>query len=275
LGDCLFGLSACIELNFSLCLDGKLCEAPQSLMADLQPAGNQVFATTHWSVVLATREIDASRATLALDKLCGIYWYPLYAYLRRRGHGEHDAQDLTQGFFAQLLERGSIQKADREKGRFRSFLLASLNYFVADERDHAAAGKRGGGRELFSLNAEDAETRYRLEPVDKRDPEKIFEHRWAMTLLDQVLARLAQEFAESGKRALFERLQPVLVEGTGVKTYAEIGRQAGMTEEAVKKAVQRMRRRYHQLFREEIAHTVATAEEVEEELRHLCTVLAS
>jgi RNA polymerase sigma-70 factor (ECF subfamily) len=240
-----------------------------------ESGGSPVFATTHWSVVLATRESDAKRATVALERLCTVYWYPLYAYLRRRGHGDHDAQDLTQGFFTQLLERGSIQKADREKGRFRSFLLASLNYFVADERDHAAASKRGGGRELFSLDAEDAENRYRLESVDGCNPEKIFEQRWAMTLLDQVLARLAQEFTQSGKRDLFERLQPLLIEETEVKTYAEIGREAGMTEEAVKKAVQRMRRRYHQLFREEIAHTVATREEVEDELRHLCGVLSS
>jgi RNA polymerase sigma factor (sigma-70 family) len=243
--------------------------------AQAESGGSPVFATTHWSVVLATRESDAPRATVALERLCTVYWYPLYAYLRRRGHPDHDAQDLTQGFFAQLLERGSIQKAEREKGRFRSFLLASLNYFVADVRDRAAASKRGGGRELFSLDAEDAENRYRLEPVDGRNPERIFEQRWAMTLLDQVLARLAQEFTQSGKRELFERLQPLLIEETEVKTYAEIGREAGLTEEAVKKAVQRMRRRYHQLFREEIAHTVATPEEVEDELRHLCGVLSS
>ncbi|HXJ59572.1 MAG TPA: sigma-70 family RNA polymerase sigma factor, partial [Verrucomicrobiae bacterium] len=178
--------------------------------AQAESRGSPVFATTHWSVVLATRGTDASRATVALERLCTVYWYPLYAYLRRRGHGDHDAQDLTQGFFAHLLKRGSIQKADRERGRFRSFLLASLNYFVADERDHAAAAKRGGGRELFSLDAEEAENRYRLEPVDERNPEKIFEQRWAMTLLDQVLARLAQEFTESGKGDLFKQLQPLL-----------------------------------------------------------------
>ena len=234
-----------------------------------------MFATTHWSVVVEAGRIDSPKASEALAQLCHTYWYPLYASLRRRGHGDHDAQDLTQGFFAQLLERGSIQKADQGKGRFRSFLLASLNYFVADERDRAAAGKRGGGRELFSLDAEDAENRYRLEPVDGRNPEKIFEQRWAMTLLDQVLARLAQEFTDAGKRELFERLQPILIEGTEGKTYAEIGREAGVTEEAVKKAVQRMRQRYHQLFREEIAHTIATPEEVEDELRHLCGVLSS
>ncbi len=211
----------------------------------------------------------------ALEKLCRTYWYPLYAYLRRRRYGEHDAQDLTQGFFAHLLGRQSIQGVERAKGKFRSFLLASLNYYLADERDRAKAQKRGGGREILSLDSHGAEERYRIEPVDDRTPERIFEHRWAMTLLDRVLTRLAEEFTEAGKRELFDRLQPFLVEGTGAQTYAEAGREAGMSEEAVKKAVQRLRRRYGQLFREEIAQTVANPQEVEEELRYLCNVLGS
>jgi len=239
-----------------------------------QPSAAQ-FTTTHWSVVIAAGQSDTPQAVEALEKLCGTYWYPIYAYLRRRGHGEQDAQDLAQGFFAQLLERRSIQGVEREKGKFRSFLLASLNYYVADVRDRANAQKRGGGREVFSLDAQAAEERYRLEPVDERSPEKIFEYRWAMALLDQVLARLGQEFAEAGKRELFERLQAFLVEGTGDKTFAELAQEVGMTEEALKKAAQRMRRRYHQLFREEIAQTVASPAEVDEELRHLCAVLGS
>jgi RNA polymerase sigma-70 factor (ECF subfamily) len=239
------------------------------------PSGHGIFATTHWSVVLAARATDSSQAAAALEKLCRTYWYPLYAYLRRRGHGEHDAQDLTQGFFAHLFERDWLQSVAREKGRFRSFLLAALNYFLADQRDRAHAQKRGGGRPIISFDAHEAEERYRLEPVDERSPDKLFERRWAMTLLDQVLARLAQEFSDADKRDLFNRLQPFLVEGTGEKTYAEIAHAGGMTEEALKKAVQRMRGRYHQLFREEIAQTVASPEEVEEELRHLCTVLGS
>ena len=182
---------------------------------------------------------------------------------------------MTQGFFAQLLERRSIQGVEREKGKFRSFLLASLKYFLADERDRANAQKRGGGRAVLSLDAQEAEQRYRLEPVDERSPERLFERRWAMTLLDQVLARLAQEFADAGKRELFVRLQAFLVEGTGDKTFAEVAQEVGMTGEAVKKAAQRMRRRYHQLFREEIAQTVATPGEVDEELRHICAVLSS
>ena len=234
-----------------------------------------VFSTTHWSVVVAAKGTDSPFVREALEKLCCTYWYPIYAYLRRRGCGEHDAQDLAQGFFAQLLQRRSIQSVEREKGKFRSFLLASLNYYVADERDRANAQKRGGGREVLSLDAQEAEQRYRLEPVDERSPEKIFEHRWAMTLLDQVLARLGQEFADAGKHELFERLQAFLVEGTGDKTLAEVAQEVGMTQEALKKTVQRMRRRYGQLFREQVAETVANPAEVEEELRHLCAVLGS
>jgi len=246
-------------------------------MREEQPGlqSHRVFATTHWSVVLAAGEPNSTQAAQALEKLCRTYWYPIYAYLRRRGCGEPDAQDLTQGFFAQLLERRSIQAVEREKGKFRSFLLASLNYYVADERDRANAQKRGGGREALSLDVQEAEQRYRLEPADERSPEKIFELRWAMTLLDQVLTRLAAEFSAAGKPELFNRLKPYLVEGSGEKTYAETAREGGMTEEALKKAVQRMRRRYHQLFREEIAQTVASPAEVDEELRHLCTVLGS
>ena len=245
-----------------------------------QPRGDPIgtaaqFATTHWSVVLAAREPDAPQAAAALEKLCRTYWYPLYAYLRRRGCGEHDAQDLTQGFFAHLFERDWLQSVGREKGRFRSFLLAALNYFLADQRDRASAQKRGGGRQVISFDAHEAEERYKLEPVDESSPDKLFERRWAVTLLDQVLARLAQEFSDAGKLELFNRLKPFLVEGTGEKTYAETAREGGMSEEALKKAVQRMRRRYHQLFREEIAQTVASPEEVEEELRHLCAVLGT
>ena len=233
------------------------------------------FTTTHWSVVLAARAPDAPQAAAALAKLCRTYWYPLYAYLRRRGYGEHDAEDFTQGFFAHLFERDWLQSVAREKGRFRSFLLASLNYFLADQRDRAQAQKRGGGQPNISFDAHDAEERYRLEPVDERSPDKLFERRWAMALLDQVLTRLAQEFSDAGKLELFNRLQPFLVEGTGETTYAETARVGGLSEEALKKAVQRMRRRYHQLFREEIAQTVVSPAEVEEELRHLCAVLSS
>jgi RNA polymerase sigma-70 factor (ECF subfamily) len=237
------------------------------------PQRNCVFATTHWSVVLTAREASSPEGAAALEKLCRAYWYPLYAYVRRRGFSEHDAQDLTQGFFAQLLDRQSLQRVTKDKGRFRSFLLASINYFIADQRDSATAQKRGGGQQVLSFDAQEAETRYRMEPVDERTPEAIFEHHWAITLLDQVLVRLREEFAQAGKGHLFEALQPFLVEGAEEKTYAEAAPEIGLSEEAFKKAVQRMRHRYHKLFREEIAHTVAGSDEVEEELRNLCTVL--
>ena len=234
-----------------------------------------VFATTHWSVVLAAGQSASKAAENALEELCRRYWYPLYAYLRRKGYSEHDAQDLTQGFFEHLIERRTLESVGREKGKFRSFLLSCLNHFLAHERERAGAQKRGGGRELISLNGEEAEQRYRLEPRDERSPERIFEHRWAMTLLDQVLAQLDREFQETGRENLFQKVRPFLVEGKGNGPYRHAADEIGMSEEAFKKAVQRMRRRYSELFRSEIAHTVATKEEVDEELRYLCGVLAS
>jgi len=233
------------------------------------------FVTTHWSVVLATADPDSPQAAAALERLCRTYWYPLYCYVRRRGYGHEDAQDLTQGFLGQLLERKSFARADASKGRFRSFLLAGLNYFLSDQRDRAAAQKRGGGQPTLSfMDTRDADERYRLEPVDERSPDKLFERRWALTLLDQVLARLEQEFREAGKLELFQRLRVFLVAGEGEESYAGIGGELGMSGEAVKKAVHRMRHRYYELFREEIAHTVADSTEVEEEMRYLCAVMA-
>jgi RNA polymerase sigma-70 factor (ECF subfamily) len=234
-----------------------------------------VFATTHWSVVLAAGQTASEVAANALEELCRTYWYPLYAYLRRKGYREHDAQDLTQGFIFQLLERRSLETVQRHKGKFRSFLLASLNYFLADERDRRQAQKRGGGRELLSLELNDAEGRYAFDARGYEcSPEKLYERRWAITLLDCVLARLAREFAEAGKTELFGQLQGFLVEGSSGKSYREIATETELSEEAIKKAVQRMRRRYYELFRQEIAQTVATPGEVEEELRHLCEVLS-
>ena len=235
-----------------------------------------LFTTTHWSVVLATAEQDSPQGAAALEKLCRTYWYPLYCYVRRRGYGHEDAQDLTQGFLLQLLERHSLARVDASKGRFRSFLLAGLNYFLSDQRDRAAAQKRGGGQPTLSfMDTRDADERYRLEPVDERSPDKLFERRWALTLLDQVLARLEQEFREAGKLELFQRLRAFLVAGTGEQSYAGIGGELGMSGEAVKKAVHRMRHRYYELFREEIAHTVSGPAEVEEEMRYLCAVMAA
>jgi RNA polymerase sigma-70 factor (ECF subfamily) len=181
---------------------------------------------------------------------------------------------LTQAFLLQLLERKSFARVARGKGRFRSFLLAGLNYFLADARDHASAQKRGGGQPLLYFDAQAAEQRYRLEPVDDRSPDRLFEHRWALALLDQVLARLEKEFQETGKAGLFQRLRVFLVAGRGEASYADVAAELGMTGEAVKKAVHRIRRRYYTLFREEIAQTVADPVEVADEMRYLCAVMA-
>jgi DNA-directed RNA polymerase specialized sigma24 family protein len=234
-----------------------------------------LFATTHWSVVLATAGQDSPQAAAALEQLCRTYWYPLYAYVRRRGYGHEDAQDFTQGFLFQLLERHSLRRVGRDKGRFRSFLLAGLNYYLADQRDRANAQKRGAGQPTLSfLDGQEAQERYRLEAVDEESPDKLFERRWALTLLNQVLGGLQQEFRAAGKAELFTRLRLFLVAGDSEHTYAEIAPELGLTPEAFKMAVHRMRHRYYELFREEIAHTVADPAEVEEEMRYLCAVIA-
>jgi DNA-directed RNA polymerase specialized sigma24 family protein len=241
--------------------------------SEAQPQG-AAFVTTHWSVVLASANTDSLQARAALEQLCRTYWYPLYCYIRRRGYGHEDAQDLTQGFLLRWLESKSFARADASKGRLRSFLLAGLNHFLSDQWDRASAQKRGGGRPSFSLmDTQAGDERYRLEPVDEHTPEKLFERRWALTLLDQVLARAEQEFREAGKLELFQQLRPFLIAGAGEETYAQVGPELGMSREAVKKAVQRMRHRYYQLFREEVAHTVADPADVEEELRYLCAAI--
>ncbi len=244
---------------------------------DSKPAvrtGQSVFVTTHWSVVLAAREPGAPQAGAALAELCRTYWYPLYAFVRRKGHSPHDAQDLTQAFFARLLEKNFVSQADRERGRFRTYLLTALTHFLADEWDKTRRLKRGGGREIVSFDAASAEERYRFEPIDQLDAAKLYERRWITTLFDKVLARLEEEFRDGGKGELFDSLKSSLLsEGTGL-SYAELGAQLGLKEDAVKQAVHRMRRRYRELFREEIAQTVAGPGEVEDELKHLFAVLS-
>jgi len=242
---------------------------------DQIPDPRGVFATTHWSVVLNAGQAASPEAAVALEQLCRTYWYPLYAFVRRKGHGPHDAQDLTQAFFARLLEKNYVAQADRERGRFRTYLLAALSHFLADEWDKARRLKRGGDREIISFDAASAEERYRLEPVDQLDAAKLYERRWVTTLFDKVLARLEQEFRDSGKGGLFDQLKgSLLAEETGL-SYAELGAQLGMKEDAVKQAVHRMRRRYRELFREEIAQTVAGPGEVEDELKYLFAVLSA
>jgi RNA polymerase sigma-70 factor (ECF subfamily) len=235
--------------------------------------GQPLFATTHWSVVLAAAENNAPQSATALERLCRTYWYPLYAYVRREGYSPADAQDLTQEFFARLLARHSLAQVAPEKGRFRSFLLAAMRHFLSDQRDRASAVKRGGGAEVLSLDAQEAEERYRLEPVDHLDAEKIYERRWAMTLVEKALERLRDESVAAGKGGLFERLRR-FVAGESEATWGEAAAELALSEGAMKAAVHRLRERYRVLLRDEIAHTVADPAEIEEEVRYLIRVIS-
>ena len=239
--------------------------------------GPAAFVTTHWSVVLAAgRASDTNRARDALARLCQTYWHPLYAYVRRLGNSPHDAQDLTQEFFARLLAKNSLSGADESRGRFRSFLLASFKHFLANEWDKARAQKRGGGQIPISIDVASAETSCGavFEPADPASAEKLFERRWALTLLDQVLRRLRNEYVSSGRAELFEQLKPTLTEASRSVRYAEIASRLGTTEGAVKVAVHRLRQQYRELLRAEIAETVSGPDEVEDELRNLFAALA-
>ena len=235
-------------------------------------AHQAVFATTHWSVVLAAGRSDAPQAQASLEKLCQTYWFPLYAYVRRRGYSQADAEDLTQEFFARLLEGDWLARADQQRGRFRSFLLTSISYFLANEWDKSQTQKRGGGR-VVSLPLGGADTDCRWEPPDNVTPEQIFEWRWAVALLDQVMNRLCAEYTGRGQAELFGELKPCLLGEREAQPYAALASKLGMTEGSVKVAVHRLRQRYRQLLREEIANTVAGPEEVEEELRQLFAAL--
>jgi RNA polymerase sigma-70 factor (ECF subfamily) len=225
-------------------------------------------------VVLTAGRSDTTRARDALARLCRTYWYPLYAHVRRRGHSPEDAQDLTQAFFARLLEKNWVGDADQAKGRFRTFLLTAMNRFLADEWDKARAQKRGGGVPLVPLQFDTAETRYGVEPTDGSTPERSFERRWALTLLEEVLNRLRAEWELEGKADTFAILHPCLVGERTAQPYAELAVKLGVSEGTMKTTVHRLRQRYRQLLREEIANTVAGPGEVDEELRHLFAVLA-
>ncbi len=231
------------------------------------------FATTHWSVVVAAGQSNSPEAHQALEILCRTYWYPLYAYVRRKGYDAQAAQDLTQEFFARLLARNYLNVADRNRGKFRAFLLGCLEHFLAREWTRAHAQKRGGGQPLFSLDETDAENRYLREPADELTAEKIFDRRWATTLLDQAMARLREECLASQKGDLFEKTQNYLSGEKGEASYADIAASLDMSEGAVKVAVHRLRQRYGELVRAEIAQTVTSPEEVDEELRYFFAVL--
>ncbi len=239
-----------------------------------EPPPRPAFVTTHWSLVVSAGDNDTPHARDALEKLCRAYWFPIYAFVRRQGHSPHDAQDLTQEFFARLLEKKHLAGADPAKGRFRSFLLVSLKHFLANEWDKARAQKRGGGQLLIPIDAATAETSCGIEPADNLTAEKIFERRWALTLLEHVLRRLRAEYVRDDREKLFEQLKPTLTEVSRSVRYAEIATRLGTTEGAVKVAVHRLRQRYREVLRAEIADTVASPGEVEDEIRNLFAALA-
>ena len=236
--------------------------------------GAVAFTTTHWSVVL-TAQGRSPAADEALEKLCRTYWWPLYGFVRRNGFGPEEAQDLTQGFFALLLERRDLDVVRREKGRLRSYLLVSLKNFLAKARRHELTRKRGEGRALVPLDELLAREHADLEPADNLTADRIFERRWALTLLEQVLTRLENEYRAAGNAELFDYLKEFLSDEPGRRSQAEVAAEIGMTENAVKQAFHRLRQRYRQLLRDEIAQTVAVPGDVEDELRHFISVLQS
>ena len=231
------------------------------------PSG--AFATTHWTIVVAAAHAGTGEAGPAMAELCETYWYPVYLFIRRQTGDADAALDLTQGFFARLLEKRDLAGVDRARGRFRSWLVAAVKNYMSNERDRARAGKRGGGRRPLSIDAADAESRYRLEPAHDLTPERVFERRWALTLLDRVLSALRAESHAEGKTALFEALKDCLGGRPGESRYREAATRLGMAEGAVRMAAHRLRRRYRELLREQIAQTVETPEQIDEEIAFL------
>jgi RNA polymerase sigma-70 factor (ECF subfamily) len=231
------------------------------------------FVTTHWSAVVSAGQEDAPAAQAALEGLCRAYWFPLYAYVRRKGYGVADAQDLTQEFFARFLERRYFGMADRQKGKFRSFLLASLEHFLAKEWTRAHRLKRGGGQTIIAWDACDPEQRYQLEPADDWTAERIYERRWALTVLEQAMFALAAEYAAAGRQPLFDALRPLISGGDDDVSYRELAAQLQLSPGAVRVAVHRLRQRYGEAVRMKVAELVQRPEDVEGELRHLFATL--
>ncbi len=241
------------------------------------------FPDTRWSLVVGVRDArghggegaEGALADRALAELCRLYWFPLYVFVRRRGFAAHDAEDLTQGFLARLIERGDFGSADREKGKLRSYLLGALKNYLSERHKYDTAQKRGGGAQVISIDAAAAEERYALEPADERTPETLFEKRWALTVLENILERLRAEYAKRDRLPLFETLQPMLAWGGGDGDYGAAAAALGITENNVRVSLHRLRKRYGELMREEIAETVAEEGEVEGELQHLMAALRS
>lgn len=237
--------------------------------SDAANAAGTQFTTTHWSVVLMAREEESPRSVDALAQLCRTYWYPLYAYIRRRGHDAHDAQDLTQEFFARLLGNNILKCVREERGKFRWFLLSAVKRFLANEWNRKQAAKRGGGQSIVSLDEQTAEGRYRYEIPDYTTPDKLFDQSWAMTLLEQAQEQLQREYNDSRRGQLFDQLKVFLSGDRAPISHADAGAVLGMNEGAVKVAVHRLRQRYRECLREQIAQTVSTPAEVDQEIRQL------
>lgn len=243
-------------------------------MRDGQGDAGPVFATTRWSLVLNAGREDSPVADQALAELCQLYWYPLYAHVRRFGHAPEVAQDLTQEFFARLLEKNYLATADRRRGRFRAFLLTAFKCFLANEWDRSRAQKRGGGQEPVWLDALAAEERYRYEPVDTLTADQVYERRWALDLLGRVQRRLGAEYEAAGKGTRFAAIEQFLPGAEPMESQAAVGARLDLNENAVKQEVHRMKKRFVELLREEVRQTVVQSDEVDAELRHLVDVVA-
>jgi RNA polymerase sigma-70 factor (ECF subfamily) len=242
-------------------------------MSDPRDRGDTPFATTRWSVVLEAGKPGTPSAKAALSELCNAYWYPLYAFVRRRGHNQDDAADLTQAFFARVLEKNVIGVADPSRGRFRAFLLGSLKNFLANEWDRTQTQKRGGGARPLSLDFEYADERFKREPATRLTPDKEYERNWALAVLERALARLEAEYRKRGKEKLFERLKVALVADDESDPRLAMAKDLGMTEGAVKVALHRMRAAFRESLRREIAETVGAERDLEDELRALIEAL--
>lgn len=247
---------------------------PTNPARDGAPATGMGFQTTHWSVVLAARDRDGTVGREALANLCSTYWYPLYAFVRRQGAAPPEAEDLTQEFLFQIIERHALGTVQPAAGKFRSFLLACLKNFLANQRERAHAQRRGGGKPVVPLDSTDAETRYSLEPVDHRTPEAVFERRWAITVLERTMTALRREYSSGEKRQQLEELEGFLPSGKAGCSRAELAAKRGVSVGAIDVAIHRLRQRFGALLREQVAQTVSTDAEVEEEIRHLISVIS-
>src|SRR6266566_3877765 len=246
---------------------------PANPGGDDSPITSRGFHTTHWTIILAAREKDGTDAREALASLCSTYWYPLYAFIRRQGSSPHQAEDLTQEFFFRFLERHALGHVQPAAGKFRSFLLACLRNFLANERERAHTQRRGGGQSLVRLDSTDAETRYALEPADQRTPEAVFERRWAFAVLERTMTEQRHEYVTAGKSELFEALRSFLPGGHGDASRADLAAQRGVSVGAIDVAVHRLRQRFGVLLRQQVAQTVSSDAEVDEEIRYLISVI--